>query len=315
MIEEILPGLFHWSAFHDGIGHLVHSSFEASSGTLIDPMEPEDGLEAVAGIATPRRVVLSNRHHYRHGARHVERFDCSVLCHKAGLTHFSGTRPVQGFSFDEQLADGVRALELGSICAEETTLLLEAQAGALSFGDGLTRNEDGSLAFMRDSLLGDDPQGVRRGLLRNLRRMLDEDFDTLLFAHSEPVRNGGRDLLTDFISRETGATTQTRGQAMTVDRRYEQQEADLAASEAAGIGGLTGEEDLDPAQRPVSEAGGGEAEGFEQTEAALIDHASHGDQQPAHAILHDQGPPEEENLSREDAEADQEHSSELDNER
>ncbi|HEY5193759.1 MAG TPA: hypothetical protein VIJ39_07805 [Solirubrobacteraceae bacterium] len=98
---------------------------------------------------------------------------------------------------------------------------------------------------------------------------------------------------------------------MSVDRSYEQEETDLAASEAAGIGGRTGAEDLDPAQRPVSEAGGGEAEGFEQTEAALIDHASHGDQQPAHTILHDQGRAEEENLSREDAQADQERSSEL----
>jgi hypothetical protein len=102
-----------------------------------------------------------------------------------------------------------------------------------------------------------------------------------------------------------------RGQAMSVDRSYEQQEADLAASEAALIGGRTDDEDLDPAQRPVSEAGGGEAEGFEQAEAALIDHASHGDQRPAHTILHDQGRSEETNLRREDAEADQERSSEL----
>jgi hypothetical protein len=201
MIEEILPDLFHWSAFHEGIGHTVHSSFEASSGTLIDPMEPEEGLEAIADLAAPQRIVLSNRHHYRHSAPYLERFDCPVLCHKAGLTHFGEDRPVRGFLFDEQLAAGIRALELGSICAEETTLLLEAHAGALSFGDGLTRDDHGSLAFMPDSLLGEDPHGVRAGLLRNLRRMLDEDFDTLLFAHSEPIRDGGHACLSDFVSR------------------------------------------------------------------------------------------------------------------
>lgn len=99
---------------------------------------------------------------------------------------------------------------------------------------------------------------------------------------------------------------------MSVDRPYEQQETDLAASEAAQIGGLTADEELDPAQRPVSEAGGGEAEGFEQAEAALIDHASHGDQHAARTILRDQGRSEEENIGREDAEADRAHSSELD---
>jgi hypothetical protein len=33
----------------------------------------------------------------------------------------------------------------------------------------------------------------------------------------------------------------------------------------------------DPAMQPVYEAGGGEAEGFEQAEEQLIEHASHGD--------------------------------------
>jgi hypothetical protein len=95
--------------------------------------------------------------------------------------------------------------------------------------------------------------------------------------------------------------------------RFEQEEADAAAAEAAGIGGVSGEEELnlDPAQLPVTEAGGGVAEGFEETERALIEHASHGDQQSAHTILHDQGPPEEESLAREDAEPDHERSSEL----
>ena len=98
--------------------------------------------------------------------------------------------------------------------------------------------------------------------------------------------------------------------AISDEQRYEQEEADMAASEAAAIGGLAGDEDLDPAQRPVQEAGGGEAEGFEDSEAALIDHASHGDQRPAHTILRDQGPQEEE-AGQEDSEADHERSSEI----
>jgi hypothetical protein len=203
MIEEILPGLVQWSAFHERIGHMVHSSFALESGTLIDPMEPQEGLEAIADLATPQRILLSNRHHYRHSAGYARRFGCPVLCHKAGLGHFADDRPVQGFSFDEQLAEGVRALELGSICAEETTLLLDVEDGVLSFGDGLTREADGSLAFMPDALLGEDPRSVRAGLSKNLCRMLDEDFDVLLFAHSEPVLSGGRALLSDFLSRET----------------------------------------------------------------------------------------------------------------
>ncbi len=98
---------------------------------------------------------------------------------------------------------------------------------------------------------------------------------------------------------------------MSADLPYEQQETDEAAREAAEIGGRSGSEERDPARRPVSEAGGGEAEGFEESERALIEHASHGDDQSAHAVLHDQGAEEEQNTGRQDGEADHERSSEM----
>jgi hypothetical protein len=99
---------------------------------------------------------------------------------------------------------------------------------------------------------------------------------------------------------------------MTPDPEYEQEEVDAAGAEAARIGGTAGDEDVDPAQRPLIEGGEGESEGFEQTLEVLIEHASHGDQQSAHAILHDEGRPEEWGATGEDAEADYERSSELD---
>jgi hypothetical protein len=56
-------------------------------------------------------------------------------------------------------------------------------------------------------------------------------------------------------------------------------EEEAAAAAAAGrIGGVAGDEDdFDPAMRPVYEAGGGVAEGFEQAEADLVENAQHGD--------------------------------------
>jgi hypothetical protein len=58
---------------------------------------------------------------------------------------------------------------------------------------------------------------------------------------------------------------------------WEEQEADAAGREAAGIGGHAGDEDLDPAERPLVEGGEGEAEGFELAEDDLIEAAEHGD--------------------------------------
>jgi hypothetical protein len=76
-----------------------------------------------------------------------------------------------------------------------------------------------------------------------------------------------------FHRRETGYTfrmTERDPQDVLAER-----EADAAAHEAAGVGGRA-PEDEDPARRPVDEAGGGEAEGFEQAEENLRENAEHG---------------------------------------
>jgi len=88
-------------------------------------------------------------------------------------------------------------------------------------------------------------------------------------------------------------------------------EVRAAEEEASAIGGTAGDEDLPPAERPVSEGGGGVAEGFEDADTALVEHATHGDQHSGRAALHDAPAPEEPGVTAEDAEADETHTSEL----
>jgi len=59
--------------------------------------------------------------------------------------------------------------------------------------------------------------------------------------------------------------------------KSEEHEIRAAALEAASIGGIAGDEHLNPAHRPLVEAGEGEAEGFELAEQELIEAAEHGD--------------------------------------
>jgi hypothetical protein len=71
-----------------------------------------------------------------------------------------------------------------------------------------------------------------------------------------------------------------------------EEEAEAAAAEAAEIGGPAPDDPVDdPAERPLVEAGQGQAEGFELAEAELIDNASHGDQK--RFPNRDASPPEE----------------------
>ena len=57
----------------------------------------------------------------------------------------------------------------------------------------------------------------------------------------------------------------------------QRREEEAARAEAGSIGGPAPEPEGDEASRPVEEAGGGEAEGFEQAERELVEHAQHGE--------------------------------------
>lgn len=196
-MEEIRPGLWHWNAMHPRIRVEVSSYYLADSGMLIDPMLPDRGLEWFRARRAPQTIVLTNRHHYRHSGEFREEFGCPVLCHESGLHEFEGGPDVEGFGFGDRLAAGVTALEVGAICPEETALHIDLGEGLLSFADGLVNY--GGLRFVPDRLLGDDPEGVKRGLRGALRGLLDREFDSLLFAHGDPVLGGGKQALREFV--------------------------------------------------------------------------------------------------------------------
>ena len=61
------------------------------------------------------------------------------------------------------------------------------------------------------------------------------------------------------------------------DDKQVESEGEAAGAEAASIGGTAGDEEMDPAERPVAEAGGGVDEGFEQSEEALQESAEQGE--------------------------------------
>jgi hypothetical protein len=64
------------------------------------------------------------------------------------------------------------------------------------------------------------------------------------------------------------------------------------------------------AQRPLTEAGQGESEGFEEAERELIEHASHGDYHDAGHIIGDAEHVEEDPRAFASGDADSERSSE-----
>jgi hypothetical protein len=190
-VKEIIPGVWHWTAFHERIRSDVSSYYVERAAALIDPMLPDEGIDAFRGRA-PEVILLTNRHHYRHSDRFVEAFGCRVLCHRAGLHEFAGGPDVEGFSFGDDVANGVLALEVAALTPEETAFHIDSAPGALSFGDAFVNRSDSGLGFVSDKLIGDDPETVKEGLREAFRRLLAHDFDALLVAHGDPMPSGGK---------------------------------------------------------------------------------------------------------------------------
>jgi hypothetical protein len=195
-MEEVLPGVIHWTAKHPNIGVDVHSHWVPAAGALIDPLlPPEEGVDAFRE-RPPDRILLSNRHHLRHSERLAEVLGCEIWCSKPGLHEFEGGANVRGFDFGDEVAPGIQALEVGAICPDESALLIR-EAGALVIADGITRYSE-DLQFVSDRLLGEDPEAVKAGLRAAYSRLLDREFDNLLFAHGDPLIGGGKDSLREF---------------------------------------------------------------------------------------------------------------------
>lgn len=55
-----------------------------------------------------------------------------------------------------------------------------------------------------DSLMGDDPSAVKRGLRQAISELLEQPFGPLLLAHGRPFVTGGKDALRAIAGRQSG---------------------------------------------------------------------------------------------------------------
>lgn len=203
-MREILPGLYHWKTYHEGVGEDVHSYYVAAGEVpyVIDPRVPRDGLAWFAARKPPQHAYLTNRHHYRQSDQFEKAFGTKVWCHAAGMHEFVEGEHVSAFQHGQVLPGGVQALAIGALCPEETAFLIPLGRGVLAIGDAII-SWDHHLDFVPDMLMGDDPEGVKRGLREAFRKALREQrFDTLLFAHGEPWVEGARTALREFVGGE-----------------------------------------------------------------------------------------------------------------
>jgi len=202
-MREILPGLLHWTTFHDGIAARVSFYYLEPAGALIDARVPEGGLDAFAGRERPQQAILTTGLHTRHAREFADAFGCLIRVPREALTRLGGSLDVETYGAGDEVAPGVTAIEIGKLAPDEYALHVAVGEGAIVFADGLVHYA-GTLGFVPDGLLGDDPAKVKAGLKDAFRGVLMRGFDHLLFAHGDPLIGGGKAALRDFLEQPVG---------------------------------------------------------------------------------------------------------------
>ena len=194
-MQEITPGIWHWTRQHPRIGVEVSSYYLEQERVLLDPLVPPEGLEWFEEHGRPEHILMTNRHHDRDSWDIRQAFGSTVHCIRNGLHEVEGRGPVEAFEFGDVLPGNAVVYEIGVICPDETALHLPDH-DALACADGVIHYGE-ELGFVPEQFM-DEPENTKRGLRRAYGTILDLDFDVLLVAHGQPKVGGAKEALRRF---------------------------------------------------------------------------------------------------------------------
>jgi hypothetical protein len=192
-MQELTPGIRHWTAVHPNIGWVVSSYWLPGLKVLLDPLGVPEEVEDID------EIVLSNRHHKRSAFEARERFDAVLRVPRLGMGDFADDDPVEPYDFGEQLAGGaITPHQVTELWPDDGALHIPS-LDALAIADTVL-NEDDRLQFMPDGCFDDlaaEQSSIREGLARLAEEL---EFTHLLLAHGDPLVGDGREKLLKFVS-------------------------------------------------------------------------------------------------------------------
>lgn len=192
-MEEITPGIRHWTAVHPNLGMEVSSYWLPGLRVLLDPLAVPEEVEGVD------EILLSNRHHRRDALEARERFGAVLRAPLIGMHEFAEDDPIEPYDFGEPLAGGaITPYQVTELWPDDCALHIPS-LGALALADTVV-NYGGSLQLVPNQYM-DDPPAERRGIREGLERLARElEFEHVLVAHGTPVVGDGRERLLEFAA-------------------------------------------------------------------------------------------------------------------
>lgn len=182
-VEQVAPGVWHWSIHNSDIGGNVsasHAVGDAMGAVWIDPVRVDDPER----LPTPEAIVLTSRGHQRAAWRYRRDFGIAVHAPLGGEGY--DEEPDVLYSEGDPLPQGLVAIPTPGFGDAKFALHRPAQGetpALMIVGDLVMRQGDGSLTQIPERFQSDT--AAARDSLERVAR--GDRFDLLLVGHAGPV--------------------------------------------------------------------------------------------------------------------------------
>ena len=195
-MNEIVPDIFTWAWFSEPHGYNFNGYLvrHGEGNLCIDPLPPCD--ESLANIARlgVARILLTNRNHSRAANVVRERTGARTLIHADDAAHARSQRAV----VDGDLSIGAKIGPLTIVAVPGKSpgevALHWPERALLIMGDAVIGNPPGSCGLLRVKVM-DDPARLRQ----SVRKLLDLEFDTLLFGDGTSILRDAKLRLKELV--------------------------------------------------------------------------------------------------------------------
>jgi glyoxylase-like metal-dependent hydrolase (beta-lactamase superfamily II) len=195
-MHEIVTDVLTWTWFSEPHGYNFNGYLvrHGQGNLCIDPVPPSD--ECLADIARigSAKILLTNRNHSRAANAVRARTGARTLIHPDDAGHARS----QGAEIDGQLNVGQKVGPLTIVAVPGKSpgevALHWPERKLLIVGDAVIGNPPGRCGLLREKVM-DDPARLRQ----SVRKLLDLDFDTLLFGDGASILHHAKTQLKGLV--------------------------------------------------------------------------------------------------------------------
>jgi glyoxylase-like metal-dependent hydrolase (beta-lactamase superfamily II) len=189
--------LWLWQAYDPAVkSELFSSAVKTAAGLyLIDPiLLTPSCLEELAGLAGVAAVLVTNVNHSRAAPEFARQFSVPIFAADSVAAELPA-ESARSITDGKEVEPGVSAIAIDGAASGETAFHFADDGGTMVFGDALINFEPYGFTLLPTKYCSDQKE-----MKRSLRRLLDWQFERLLFAHGTPILTSARERLERLLS-------------------------------------------------------------------------------------------------------------------